>query len=169
MLQQKHLGKRGQIFNFYSEAKKMRRKNKKVTKIPKSTNIETRKFKDDRESQSESLDSEIFGKETLSDDINSELAISPANFKSDETEIKSEAELTSHVPAVNQGLPIQLPNETFLIVELKLISIDNKCINHIKLVENFLCINSNATINHLRKFIIKKMKITENFFDVNFN
>lgn len=56
--------------------------------------------------------------------------------------------------------------ETFLFVELKLISIDQSCLEYKKLTQNFLCVNSNAQVDHLKKLIVKKMGFPEDLYDV---
>ena len=55
---------------------------------------------------------------------------------------------------------------SFLFVELKLISIDFKCIHYSNLAQKFLCINTIASIHQIKKFIAKNMNILEDFFEV---
>lgn len=57
-------------------------------------------------------------------------------------------------------------DETFLFVELKLISIDQSCLDYKKLTQKFLCVNSSAQVDHLKKLIVKKMGFPEDFYDV---
>jgi hypothetical protein len=55
----------------------------------------------------------------------------------------------------------------YLFIELKLISIDAKCIDYMPLEQRFLCINSaNSLTSHIEKFIINKMKLNNQLFDV---
>ena len=57
----------------------------------------------------------------------------------------------------------------YLFIELKLISIDAKCVDYFPLEQRFLCLNSaNSLIRHLEKFIINKMKLNDQLFEVRF-
>ena len=57
-------------------------------------------------------------------------------------------------------------DSSFLFVELKLISIDYKCIDYSQLMQKFLCINSNASVEHIKKYIAKNMNILDDLFEV---
>lgn len=57
---------------------------------------------------------------------------------------------------------------SYLFIELKLISIDTSCVQYTKLSQNFLCINSNANASHLKSFLLKKMSISHDLFEVMF-
>jgi hypothetical protein len=57
-------------------------------------------------------------------------------------------------------------NPKYLFIELKLISIDSKCADYEKLQERFLCVDSNALIDQVKKFIVQKMNIAEEFFEI---
>ena len=54
----------------------------------------------------------------------------------------------------------------FLFIELKLISIDSKCVDYEKLEQRFLCVDAKALIEQVKKFILKKMNINEDSFEV---
>jgi hypothetical protein len=56
----------------------------------------------------------------------------------------------------------------FLFIELKLISIDIKCVDYEKLEQRFLCVDSKASIEQIKKFIVKKMNILEDCFEVTY-
>jgi hypothetical protein len=55
-----------------------------------------------------------------------------------------------------------------LSVELKLSSIDKNCTNYTQLTHKFLCIDKDATIDHIKKLIFKNMNICETQFEVIF-
>jgi hypothetical protein len=57
--------------------------------------------------------------------------------------------------------------ESYIFVEMNLISIDKKCQNYKELPNKFLCINSNALVNHIYKHIRNKMQIHDDLFEVN--
>ena len=56
---------------------------------------------------------------------------------------------------------------SFLYIELKLISIDSKCVDYERLEERFLCVDAKAHVEHIKKFILNKMNIGESLFEVN--
>jgi hypothetical protein len=57
----------------------------------------------------------------------------------------------------------------YLFIELKLISIDAKCVDYKRLDQKFLCINAaNSLTSHLQKFIVNKMNLNDHLFEVNY-
>lgn len=58
-------------------------------------------------------------------------------------------------------------SNSYLFIELKLISIDFSCTGYNQLSQNHLCLNSNATASHLKSFIHKKTAISQDIFEVN--
>lgn len=65
------------------------------------------------------------------------------------------------------NFPIISSTKTFIFVQLKLISVDASCL-YDKLENNCLCISSDACASHIKKFIYKKMNITQSLYDVIF-
>ena len=63
---------------------------------------------------------------------------------------------------------VEKTDAKFIFIELQLISIDIKCSDYEKLEQRFLCVDSKASIEHVKKFIAKKMNILEDFFEVFF-
>lgn len=76
-------------------------------------------------------------------------------------------QISSTSSSVSSTPSTELEN-TYLFIELKLISIDIKCNNYEKLEQKYLCIDSKALVKHIKKYIIKKMSIDENLFEVSF-
>ncbi len=124
----------------------MRRKNKKVAKIVS-----------DKPSTS-STDSEII----ISDNSNSNKTdLTTNDFKSLKTEENSSIDSTD---LLNQTACNN--DQTYLCLELKMISIDQNCIGYRKLTEPFLCVSSGALVDHVTRLIYKKMTISEELFEV---
>lgn len=100
-------------------------------------------------------------------------AVSTINYLIDAQSIKQEKELNASVkeePIENNVsiLFVEKTDAKFIFIELKLISIDIKCGDYDKLEQRFLCVDSKASIEHVKKFIAKKMNILEDFFEVFF-
>jgi hypothetical protein len=78
-------------------------------------------------------------------------------------EIKS---LSSEQSIETANASTEQENISYLFVELKMTSIDKKCTNYKDLSNRFLCVDSNASLDHLRQLIIKKMLIPQDLFEV---
>ena len=131
----------------------MRRKNKKIAKIVA-----------DKPSTS-STESEIA---LISDNSNSnsnktDLSSSTNDLNSDPLKHESTKDSSSGGSDLNVTI---CSDEVYLCVELKLISIDQRCVDYNLLNEPFLCVSSSALVDHLSRLLVKKMKISEEFFEV---
>lgn len=140
----------------------MRRKNKRVAKISvnqaSSVSGESDATTNFTNGESESL-------ETANSQLNDEI-----DNKADSDLSQIESNITkSDTNEDGETLIKQEPisaDSSFLFVELKLISIDYKCIDYSQLMQKFLCINSNASVEHIKKYIAKNMNILDDLFEV---
>lgn len=140
----------------------MRRKNKRVAKISvnqaSSVSGESDATTNFTNGESESL-------ETANSQLNDEI-----DNKADSDLSQIESNITkSDKNEDGETLIKQEPisaDSSFLFVELKLISIDYKCIDYSQLMQKFLCINSNASVEHIKKYIAKNMNILDDLFEV---
>jgi hypothetical protein len=135
----------------------MRRKNKRIAKINQTSSV-----------SGESDTTNLTGPDSESQEI--------ANVPNDEIDCKLDSELsqiesnntksdsTEDETTIKQEMTST--ESTFLFVELKLISIDYKCVQYSNLIQKFLCINSDACIHHINKFIAKNMNIIDDLFEV---
>lgn len=144
----------------------MRRKNKRVAKISvnqaaSSVSGESDSTTNFTGADNESLETAQETNDEIDCKMDSDLSqIESGNNKSDSLE----GEVTSM--AVIKQEPITSMDSSFLFVELKLISIDYKCVRYSNLIQKFLCINTKASVHHIKKFIAKNMNILEDLFEV---
>lgn len=164
----------------------MRRKNKKISKITTdkpSTESETtssEKICNDRESISSENSSSKIKRETIEtsvtdadsdNNLNSDLNVQSIKLeKLDDFQSIGEASKSSKIDSIsdtNSLCDMATESEaTFLFIELRLISVDQKCQDYKKLRKKFLCVSSSATVDHLQQLIYKKMKLPENCFEI---
>jgi hypothetical protein len=119
----------------------MRRKNKRVSKIPSvksSIKCENKDLEEEEEAAVPETNKTELSTNSIKTEEKNTLLYNSTHFK----------------------------DTTFLCVELKLISIDKKCVDYKMLNKRFLCINSTAILDHLKKFIVKKMNICDVKFEV---
>lgn len=176
----------------------MRRKNKKTSKLPVEKESSTspveyesvaylEKHANDESESNESNNSTKIKIEKFTKELNNEIDIDINSNNSQKTDLSSSDlngqnnsesidSLLSENPIFikkepdtsNNSCEIVSNDDSFLFVELKLISIDQKCSNYKKISQKFLCVNSNAVVDHLKKLIFKKMMIDENCFEIAF-
>jgi hypothetical protein len=133
----------------------MRRKNKKVSKIAA-----------DKPSTS-STESEVPASDKTEQQLDTD-----NNSNSNKTDLSSSTnDLNSASSNSGSGSDLNeasCGDEVYLCVELKLISVDQRCVDYTKLTEPFLCVSAGALVEHLNRLLVKKMKICEEFFEVYF-
>lgn len=144
----------------------MRRKNKRVAKIPvnqaSSTSGESETTTNFAGTYNECLDTAKQKNDEVDCKIESDQSQTEFDNKKSDS-IENDTILMADIkeePTSNES--------SFLFVELKLISIDYKCVQYSNLNQKFLCIDAKASINHIKKFIAKKMNILEDSFEVTF-
>lgn len=148
----------------------MRRKSKKVAKIAASSATPSSSLSDGSDSTTNfnGADSESVETGQLNDEIDCKLD-SDASQNDSSNNKKSDSadnDFTQSLNLKQEPVSKDLTESTFLFVELKQISIDYKCVDYSQLIQKFLCINSNASANHIKKFITKNMNILEDLFEV---
>lgn len=135
----------------------MKRKSKKLKKstpTPKATEqAHTQEIKQENQLESEDITSV-----KLNDDL-----IDADSIKKEQETNEVLKEDVNH--DISNSLLVK-SDVKFLFIELKLISIDIKCVDYEKLEQRFLCVDSKASIEHVKKFILKKMNILADFFEV---
>ncbi len=131
----------------------MRRKNKKVSKIaadkPSTSSTESEVPASDKTEQHLETDNNSNSNKTDLSSSTNDLNSASSNSGSDLNEASC-------------------GDEAYLCVELKLISVDQRCVDFTKLTEPFLCVSAGALVDHLSRLLVKKMKICEEFFEVYF-
>lgn len=140
----------------------MRRKNKRVAKISvnqaSSVSGESDATTNFTNGESESLET---ANSQLNDEIDNKVDSDLSQIESNITK----SDKNEDGETLIKQEPISA-DSSFLFVELKLISIDYKCIDYSQLMQKFLCINSNASVEHIKKYIAKNMNILDDLFEV---
>jgi len=152
----------------------MRRKNKRVAKINQTSSVSGESDTttnltgpESSESQERTTPNNEIDNYKLMDSDLSQIESNNTKLDSAEDETNSSGSITIKQEIDNITSNNNNNNEsTFLFVELKLISIDYKCVQFSNLIQKFLCINSNACIHHINKFIAKNMNIIDDLFEV---
>ena len=146
----------------------MRRKNRKIAKIEKASSIST----ESDSVQALCIDTEHVddSQSGLTDQIN-ELDHIDNNSNSTPTDISVQTEASSSSkPNDPDESPSQIDNSkaesSFLCVQLKLISIDQKCVDYKKISKKYLCLSSAALVEHIKMFLFNKMIISKELFEV---
>ncbi len=87
------------------------------------------------------------------------------SFSNEDTTSSSISTNSNEINLVKSGNNSNKSN--YLFIELKLISIDAKCVDYTPLEQRFLCIESDGSLTrHIEKFIINKMKLNNELFEV---
>lgn len=89
-----------------------------------------------------------------------------SNLKLDENSISLTESLSSDDSLVKANALGIVADDSFLLVELKMTSVDFNCIGFKPISQNFLCINSNATASHIISLIFKKTELMKNLYEV---
>lgn len=159
----------------------MRRKNRKIKKVVAdkpsvSNSVESDasdkicNYNESIEGDGPKADKEVFNDNNSSSVKTDESELSVGLIKLEKLDIDTRSTCSSNEEKKSESLSATIDmvsdDSTFLFVELKLISIDNKCKNFKKLTQTFLCLNANALIEHIQKLIYKKMMLSDSFFEV---
>ena len=159
----------------------MGKKNRKIKKVVADKPSMSNSIESDSSDKLCNYDENIEGdaskpdKETFNDNISSsikihESEISVGLIKIEKLDIETRSNCSSNEEKKSESLSatsdMSNSDASFLFVELKLISIDNKCKNFKKLTQTFLCLNANAHVEHIQKLIFKKMMLSDKFFEV---
>ena len=171
----------------YFPIRNMKRKNKKTQKTKEKTptnSTESDKTGSEKEQSRKSIKTESFEQEAnnidadienssnsnktdeMSSDLNGTESIKLEKTDDSQSSGSYAAEEKKSFSDSNSMCDMTNVDETFLFVELKLISIEQSCLNYKKLTQKFLCINSNALVDHLKKLIVKKMSLPGEFYEV---